>query len=741
MTTQKIRMLTLAATLMLGLSLHAKEVRLDFGTEKSPLEPEWTRVTPRGIEGKIPFEWILAPTEAVDVPQADPLDALGRDGVRFTNEKPLEFGVELPAGAYDLSVLLGERSDSFRPGMFVEVNGKRVISAVYGFIGMPMWSRARVEHPGGKLRVRAGVERETPATGALLALRVTPAADSRWQPAIFSSEEWRPAIRWIATERIRAIYGMASQYQYDEKKGYFTDTTEALWKRAAGTGMNCVLSPYSEGMGRFFQDAGMRFFHVLNFASGERYTLRRDKFQKNVVSSGQEDDRPNPLDENAWREQVLNPALDAWRRAKADGIPLAGVVIDLEMYGAKYMEVYRSACTFDEANFVEFCRANFPDLGSPEQVAAGKRFETLLNAGKLQEYYEFLEKKLARITGEIEKAIHREAPDLLIGYLQHYDNWFFRGMIRGLGTREMPVLAFGENTYYGYNGDAPFEKAALVARDAHALYCVGLWPRMIHPERLWKDAFLAGVESAGFWIYGYGYPLAKSDPVAEMDGALRRANTALADFLKTGKFAAVGEVNHSLKSPFSSKEEAIAKDAVDADKHSTHCEPLPGWQNAVAKFDFGLPGSPLAEGWTRVTSLDEWNSNKTFGWERFPRMSFDRSENAGKVLGKDNPALALLADGITSSGKNTFTAKVSPGRYKVSLLLGDLGLNEFRTHQNATVNGVLLANNITTNADEYRIFSASVESKDGFIHLALEGRGAQQDVPVIAMVIEPEASH
>jgi len=712
----------------------------DFGTPTSPIEPGWTRISPKGMDGKnASFHWTVAPTEAIDVPQADPLDALSRDGVRFVLGSPIEWEVELPSGTYDLEALLGERGDSFRPAMFIEAGGKRIVSGAYGFIGTPIWTRSRIVHSGGKLSLRIGVDREKAATGALLALRIRTASGDRWQPLTLPSETWRPAIRWIAKERIRMIYGMASQYQYDPAVGHFVETTQSLWKRAAGTGMNAVAAPYSGPMAAYFASAGMRFFHVLNFASGEQYTLRKDKFEKNVLSDGRVDDRPNPLDETAWREQVVKPALEAWHASKAKGTPISGVLIDLEMYGAKHMEVYHSACTFDLKNFSEFCRLRLPELSEPEKIEPGKRYAALVKASKLQDYYGFLEEKLSRITRSVEADIHREAPDLLIGYLQHFDNWFFRGMTRGLGTPEMPVIAFGENTYYGYNGDAPFEVAALARRKANVLYCVGLWPRVMHPEKLWKDALLAGIESAGFWIYGYGDPMAASDPVAELEAALLRANRGINRFLESGKIEDVGEIDHLLKSPFSKKEDLLDLAAIDADAHPTARQPLPDWSKAKIRLDFGLPTSALEPGWTRVTSLDAWAKDGAFGWELPPRMSFDRQENAAKVLGKDHPALALLSDGITSTGKNAFFVKVPPGRYRVSVLLGDLGANEFRTHQNVSANGVSLAKNITTNAEEYRLFSAVVVvDETALLRLDIEGKGAQQDVPIIGVVVEPE---
>jgi len=717
----------------------AKEVdlKLDFGTDQ-PSGGGWIKVTPAGaVDKSIKFRWVLPPTSALDCAFAYPMDPVGRDSVRFTSESPCEFEIDLPEGSYDLSALLGERDDAWRPGMFLEFNGKRCISEAYGFSGTPLWARARVYHPGGKARVRLGSERPKLATGSILGLRLKTASGEQWIASTVDAEAWNPSIRWIAREKIRMIYGMSALYQYDVDRKEFADVTDALWKRGASIGMNSVAARYSAPMAKFFTDRGMKFMHIIAYATGESFSLRQNEFQKNVLRDGREDSRPSPLDETAWRELVVKEALDVWQRSLSDGVPLTGIVIDLEMYGANYMEVYSNGCTFDERSFLDFCRQSFPELPSPEKIAPAARFKTLVDASKINAYYEFLEHRMTEIGRMIEQEIHQKAPDLLIGYLQHFDNWFFRGLDKGIGTKEMPVIAFGENTYYGYNGEAPFEIAALSDLGAHVIYCPGLWPQTMHPEKLWKDALIAGVEAPGYWLYGYGDPMAKEDRVADLDAAIRKANSALDVFLKDGKLPVIGEIDRSLKSPFKKREDAVSFDLVDADPHVTKQVVIPDWSQAIKKYDFGRPESPLQkDGWERVTSLDLWDAQKGFGWSESPRFSFNRAENALKVL-ENRGNLDLLSDGIVIAQRNTFSAKVPPGNYKVSVILGDLAPNEYRTHQNVKVNGSPAASDVTTNKEEYRIFSASAAAPDGLIHVALEGRGAQQYVSALGLVIEP----
>lgn len=715
----------------------AVDIRLDFGTASSPVAAGWTRISPDRPDDAL-FRWVLPPTEAVDTDHGYPLDALDRDGVRFTRDKPLEFLVDVPEGDFDLRALLGERSDAWRPGMFLEVNGERVISAVYGFIGMPMWTRARIHHPGGPLRVRLGVDRPTNATGALLGLGIHSAQNGPFRPHQEGAASWRSSIRWIASEKIRMVYGISEQRQFDKDSGTFRDTTRALWKRATEIGMNCVAAPFDPDMGGYFAKAGMRFFHVIHFATGESFSHKEKDFDPNVLFDGRVDNRPNPLDVRAWEDLVVKEALKAWKASQESGAPLAGVLIDLEMYGAQHMEVYHNACGFDERSFGDFCKANPSLVADPKALPPKERFQVLLKAGKLQAYYRFLEDRMAEVARRIERQIHKEAPDLLIGYLQHFDNWVFRGLDRGLGTPDMPTLAFGENTYYGYSGDAPFTQDALDAIPSHVLYVVGLWPPQFHPEKLWKDAFLAAVEASGFWVFGFDTPM-KPEEARAIDAALLRANTALTTSLRDGIWPDLGTINHTLKSPFLKDKPDDPQAAVDGDPHPTRNLPLPQWAPNALKFDFGLPDSPLAEGWTRVVSLDAFGAGRPFGWERPPHHGFDRTVAAEEVLPNPSDA-ALLGDGIATEGENAFLVRVPPGRYRVSVLLGDLAKEEFRTHQNVTVNGISLAKNVTTNNQEYRVFRAdAIPDDQGLLRVDVEGHGAQRQVVLMGIVIEPES--
>lgn len=87
---KKIFLIAAAGAWAVAVPLHAgEEVRLDFGTPGSPVEQGWIRASSAGSEGLPSFRWLAAPIESIDVPQADPLDPLSRDGVQFSSEKPL----------------------------------------------------------------------------------------------------------------------------------------------------------------------------------------------------------------------------------------------------------------------------------------------------------------------------------------------------------------------------------------------------------------------------------------------------------------------------------------------------------------------------------------------------------------------------------------------------------------------------------------------------------------------------
>ncbi len=81
---------------------------------------------------------------------------------------------------------------------------------------------------------------------------------------------------------------------------------------------------------------------------------------------------------------------------------------------------------------------------------------------------------------------------------------------------------------------------------------------------------------------------------------------------------------------------------------------------AAPKFDFGTAGSPLASGYLRVTQATTYSSYRGYGWL------------SGTVASRDRGAGDDLTRDFNFTHDGTFVVDVLPGRYRVTVLVGDV---------------------------------------------------------------------
>jgi fibronectin type 3 domain-containing protein len=95
------------------------------------------------------------------------------------------------------------------------------------------------------------------------------------------------------------------------------------------------------------------------------------------------------------------------------------------------------------------------------------------------------------------------------------------------------------------------------------------------------------------------------------------------------------------------KDANVAVDAIEA------AEPAP------LRFDFGTAASPLASGYLRVTNATVYSTYTGYGWL------------SGAVSSRDRGAGDDLMRDFNFTHDGTFVADVLPGRYRVTVMLGD----------------------------------------------------------------------
>ena len=152
-------------------------------------------------------------------------------------------------------------------------------------------------------------------------------------------------------------------------------------------------------------------------------------------------DVPAPLDKNFWDTEIKNPLetfLQEWNKPEiGNGIEIAGIVLDLEMYCRRTTGAILATMGFRSENLQVFNK-------SFEKTIA------LLKAKKLQKYFEFLENQAELIGKDLRNYFRQKLPECLITcYAPNISiDWFYKGLYKGLGTPQKPVQLLTFNSEF-----------------------------------------------------------------------------------------------------------------------------------------------------------------------------------------------------------------------------------------------------------------------------------------------------
>ncbi|MDD3926524.1 MAG: hypothetical protein PHT33_07685, partial [bacterium] len=640
----------------------------DFGTKDSPVAQGYVGVSKdtKYDAGK-GYGWRVAPLSEVWRGGDDyPSDPLLSDNLTATaNIKPV-FRVDLPAkGKYEVKLWFGDPYDrEWRPLGIVEINGKRVMSGVTPTGGnvLPVRCIIDVQEPFLEICYYTGHPKGTTAAAGLEVRKITEKQIAPPHPA-----EGIGTPEWIRTEKIRMLYGGSLSYY----------TSEQWRKGVVSSGCNAAAVNFDRYVAKLLSGK-VRLFYSKSYAADEAYRLNMRNMRKVVYWDGKADTKPCPLEEQAWKTLFLDDAKQLIARCKEWDVRLDGYLLDLEMYGSSHGDVYGNRCCFCDHCFNGF----FKERGvQAPAVGASARFGYLKQNGMLTDYYRYLEDGVAGIIDGVEREIHRIKPDLVLGYLQMAGNWFFRGLNRGLNSREIPFLIMSENEYDGYWFSGKDVSMRLERDGLNALYLPGISGDTNLPPNLTAHCYSAAMDTSGYWIFGM-------DNTDAGWKALVTCNSAIDDSLKTGKISGKIKADPDMQlRPVNwraARENEELKKNPDA--HITKLVPLPAADKAAYRFDFGTPDSPVMKGYTQIITTTLYNEKTGYGWEELPFHSLDRDQA--------QPLDDLTRDGIVTQGRRTFKVKLDSGRYKVTVILGDMNPREPRPYQNVYLEGVKRVNEV-----------------------------------------------
>lgn len=148
-------------------------------------------------------------------------------------------------------------------------------------------------------------------------------------------------------------------------------------------------------------------------------------------------DIPRPLDEHFWQTEIQDPLkkfIEEWKKPDVNnGIKIAGVILDLEMYCRKTTGSFLPTMGFNSQNLQKFDIKNVFLLAEQQKVC---------------DYFNFLEDQSTLLGKKLRRNIKKQIPNAIIGcYAPNIStNWFYKGLYRGLSSKDNPLNLLTFNT-------------------------------------------------------------------------------------------------------------------------------------------------------------------------------------------------------------------------------------------------------------------------------------------------------
>jgi hypothetical protein len=215
------------------------------------------------------------------------------------------------------------------------------------------------------------------------------------------------------------------------------------------------------------------------------------------------------LQKDYWERIFLRRAREVAKLSLTNPY-IVGFGIDPEMYQCwMYGHYMLSGTCFCDHCLGGFLKSNaLPDAVLKEKLTGKERYEWIKQQKLYEKYDAYLEDEMFKIASWCRDDLHRINPDFLLNvYVLEIGNWFCRGMARGLGQPDLPVVNFCEHTYYsvGYDRDW-LDKTIQKFKDigAHMLQGSAIWDMHFPPTKpgyFAAHAYNLAVRAEGWWYW------------------------------------------------------------------------------------------------------------------------------------------------------------------------------------------------------------------------------------------------
>lgn len=232
----------------------------------------------------------------------------------------------------------------------------------------------------------------------------------------------------------------------------------------------------------------------------------------------------SPLDLRFWRE-IMIPAFEEVARFSVKHPSVKGITIDYEMYGYEPVIFYPETIGFEDVAF-HAVATHLP--AEARDLPPERRYEWLRDRGLLGQYFGLLEHEAEKLGRSIRVRIHSINPKFIFGAYQAglpY-TWFYRGLMRGMSTPEMPMI------WLSFSTQSAAEVERWWGRSQHILNASAVMLGL-HPVAEWKNVLPALAHyHDGYWLNRYNWLIddaAGKRSIEIPDGTREEAWKALAE--------------------------------------------------------------------------------------------------------------------------------------------------------------------------------------------------------------------
>jgi len=285
---------------------------------------------------------------------------------------------------------------------------------------------------------------------------------------------------------ISMAYVSAGEIEYE----YFRAIYDGHWNCSflAELGFDALYRPAKWGaevnLPRCMSESLEAAAHNLTYICGLKYaaTVPSFDYSRAVNADGFVENRtPSPVDKNYWTKLVDEPGVAIANLSLY--YPISAIVWDIELYGRERFDY--CDYTFDDAALRRF--ADETNTTIP-QLATSRRDDWLLDNGLLEEYERWQGETVYRQAKTTEEKIHAINPDLSLGTLGPSHNWWYPCILKGFMTGDMPVSAWTERTYDGYEAsEVVWNQVAFAELGVNGVVMPGLAPNKLDPFTLLMD--------------------------------------------------------------------------------------------------------------------------------------------------------------------------------------------------------------------------------------------------------------